>query len=361
MGAASGMLTVTSGATNSPAAIPLSGTGVAQTAIALGKKGRNGTGDSGSGNPMIVKWSGGGSTAGSDAILIVVYGTNGPYTASNITDSAGNVYHLDATIPHPHTGEVYVFSCLNAAPASSVTVTPPTFGDFQIAALEYTGLLTGNALDRVGTIHDNGFQATSGRYNWTTNPSGALSQSSELVLAINAEAYGDVGGYVARGYLEELLQSTPTGSIGVLDGTVLSSASVTPSGIYTQTNGAWVASFVMTYRGFAGDITMLKANPASLVFGNVGIDQSATLTTTVTNIAPSTLTISAASISGPGFSIVSQPSYPAMLAPNSTAQYAVQLAPTEPGMASGALSIVTNPSDAPTTIPLSKYRHDLGH
>jgi hypothetical protein len=361
MGTASGMLTVTSGATNSPAAIPLSGTGVAQTAIALGKKGRNGTTNSGSGNPMIVKWSGGGSTAGSDAILVIVYGTNGPYSASNVTDSAGNIYHLDAMAPHPHTGEIYVFSCLNAAPASSVTVTPPTFGDFQIAALEYTGLLTSNALDRVGTVHDNGFQASSGRYNWTTNPSGALSQSSELVLAINAEVYGNVGGYVARGYLEELLQSTPTGSIGILEATVLSTGSVTPSGIYTQTNGAWVASFVMTYRGFAGDIAMLKAHPASLVFGNVGIDESATLVTTVTNIAPSPLIISGASVSGPGFSIVSQPSYPASLAPNSTAQYAVQLAPIESGMASGALSIVTDPADPPTTIPLSKYRHDIGH
>ena len=158
-------------------------------------------------------------------------------------------YHLDATITHPHTGVIYVFSCLNAAAASSVTVTPPSFGEFEIAALEYKGLLTSAALDKVGTIHDGGFQGSSGTYSWTTNASGTLAQASELVLAINAEVYGDATGYSTTGYTQEILQAgVGSGALAVLDAVVSSTGSVTPSGTYAANNGTWVGSFVLTYK-----------------------------------------------------------------------------------------------------------------
>ena len=247
-GMATGSLTIVSDAVNSPTSISLTGTAAVSGPIALGKKGGNGTGSSGTSNPINVTWTGGGSTAGSDAILVAVYGGNGPYAASNITDSAGNVYHLDASIVHPHAGSVYVFSCLNAAPASSVTVTPPSFGNFQVVALEYSGLLTRGALDRVGPVHDDGFEGSPGTYRWTTSPSETLAQAPELVLAINAEVYGTVTGYSASGYRQEILQATATGALAVLDAVVSSTNSVSPSGTYTA-NGGWVASFVLTYKG----------------------------------------------------------------------------------------------------------------
>jgi len=258
-GTASGSLTVTSNATNSPTTISLAGTGVAAGPITLRKKGGNGTGSSGTYNPITANWNGGGVTAGSDAILVVVYADNGPYTVTNITDSAGNTYHLDATLAHPHTGAIYVFSCLKAAAARSVTVTPPSFGNFQIVALEYSGLLTSGALDKVGTMHDDGFQASSGTYNWTTNASGTLAQAPELVLAINAEVYGKATGYSARGYSPEIMQGG--GSVAVLDAVVSSTSSVTPSGTYTASDDTWVGSFVMTYKGSSASVGPARHHP----------------------------------------------------------------------------------------------------
>jgi len=258
VGTASGSLTVTSNATNSPTTISLAGTGIAAGPITLRKKGGNGTGSSGTYNPITVNWNGGGVSAGSDAILVVVYADNGPYSASNITDSGGNAYHLDATLTHPHTGAIYVFSCLKAAAASSVTVTPPSFGNFQIVALEYSGLLTSGALDKVGAVYDDSFHASSGAYNWTTNASGTLSQADELVLAINAEAYGKVTGYSASNYTQEIMQA---GAIAVLDAVVSSTSSVAPSGKYTASDGTWVGSFVMTYKGSSASASPVLRHP----------------------------------------------------------------------------------------------------
>jgi hypothetical protein len=192
-----------------------------------------------------VEWNGGGSTAGSDAIVVIVYANNGPYASGNITDSAGNIYHLDTSMPHPHFGVVYVFSCLNAAPASSVRVAPPSFGIFEIAALEYHGLLPSGALDKVGKLYDDGFQANSGAYHWSTYSPGTLAQASELALVIHAEAYGNVTGYSGAGYTQEILEG---GSLGVMDAVVPAASSVAPSGTYTANNGTWVGSFVMTYK-----------------------------------------------------------------------------------------------------------------
>lgn len=257
---AAGTLTITSDATNSPLTISLSGTGVALGAITLGKRGSNGTGSSGAGDAITVTWNGGGSTAASSAILVAVYGDNGPFFPSNITDSAGNTYHLDAAITHPHTGAVYVFSSLNTAPANAVTVTPPSFGDFQIVALEYRGLQTTagperrvrrpkpTAVDKVSPLNDDGFQSSGGTYNWATSASGVLAQEPELVLAINAEAYGNVTAYSAAGYTQEIFQATPTGALAVLDQLVSSTSSVAPSGTYTAKGGTWVGSLLIAYK-----------------------------------------------------------------------------------------------------------------
>jgi hypothetical protein len=257
---ATGLLSIVSNATNSPTTVSLSGTGVAPAALTAGKKGGNGTGSSGAGNGITVTWNGGGSTSESSSILVAIYGGNGPYTASNVIDTAGNIYRLDAAVPHPHSGVVYVFSCLRAAPVSSVTVTPPGFGDFQVVALEYYGLATTagpkllsrrprpTAVDKVGTMNDDGFEDTSGAYIWATNASGKLAQEPELVLAINAEAYGNVTAYSGAGYTQEILQSAATGSLAVLDAAVSSTESVTPSGTYKASGGTWVGSFLMTYK-----------------------------------------------------------------------------------------------------------------
>lgn len=351
-GAAAGKLTMTSNSTNSPLVVSLLGVGVVPGPITLGKKGSNGTGASGSASPISISWNGGGSTAGSSAIVVVVYGANGPYAASNITDSAGNIYRLDATVPHPHTGAVYVFSCLNAAAATSVTVTPPSFGNFQIAALEYSGLLTSGALDKVSAMYDDGFQSSSGAYKWTTNPSGTLARPSELVLAINAEAYGNVTSYSAPGYKPELLQASPTGALGILDAITSSNHSVTPAGTYTETGGSWVGSFLLTYMGNPVQTMTLAVSPSRLVFRQAG-----TLNATITNTGTASVTIDAVSITGRGFTLTGAPPQPVALPPNATVEYRIGFTPTAAADASGLLTVSSNATGPPLTVLLLEYRH----
>jgi hypothetical protein len=103
-------------------------------------------------------------------------------------------------------------------------------------------------VDKVSPLNDDGFQSSGGTYNWATSASGVLAQEPELVLAINAEAYGNVTAYSAAGYTQEIFQATPTGALAVLDQLVSSTSSVAPSGTYTAKGGTWVGSLLIAYK-----------------------------------------------------------------------------------------------------------------
>jgi hypothetical protein len=96
----------------------------------------------------------------------------------------------------------------------------------------------------------------------------------------------------------------------------------------------------------------LSPNPASLGFGNVQVGTSSTLTETLTNTGGATATISQATVSGTGFSI-SGLTLPVTVAVNQSVTFHATFTPTSAGAASGALSIVSNASNSPLSIPLS--------
>ncbi|MFY9561027.1 MAG: choice-of-anchor D domain-containing protein, partial [Terriglobales bacterium] len=85
----------------------------------------------------------------------------------------------------------------------------------------------------------------------------------------------------------------------------------------------------------------ITPNPASLSFGNVAVGSSKTLTETLTNSGGSSLTISAASASGTGFSL-SGLALPLTLNAGQSTTFSVQFAPTATGGVSGSIAITSN-------------------
>jgi hypothetical protein len=103
-----------------------------------------------------------------------------------------------------------------------------------------------------------------------------------------------------------------------------------------------------------GPTMTLSASPASLAFGDVFVNRSGTLTTTITNTGNEDVTISAASITGVDFSIAAHAPYPDVLKPNATAQYTIEFAPaTATRTARGTLTIASNATNSPTTVALT--------
>jgi len=97
----------------------------------------------------------------------------------------------------------------------------------------------------------------------------------------------------------------------------------------------------------------LSSAPASLSFGEVVVNSAGSLSVTVTNTGNLTFSLTSDSITGPGFTITSRPTYPASLAPNASVVYTVQFAPTTLGSLSGALTINSNSPASPLTVGLS--------
>jgi Abnormal spindle-like microcephaly-assoc'd, ASPM-SPD-2-Hydin len=96
----------------------------------------------------------------------------------------------------------------------------------------------------------------------------------------------------------------------------------------------------------------LAASPSKLSFGKVQKGKSSNLSETLTNSGGAVVTISAANISGAGFS-VSVPSLPTTLSPSQSVTVALTFSPTSATSARGTLAIVSDADNATLDIALS--------
>ena len=96
----------------------------------------------------------------------------------------------------------------------------------------------------------------------------------------------------------------------------------------------------------------LTASPASLTFGNVLVGSSKTLTETLTNSGGTSVTISAATASGAGFSM-SGLTLPMTLNAGQSTSFSVQFAPTVTGGVSGSVAVTSNGGNPNLNIALS--------
>lgn len=96
----------------------------------------------------------------------------------------------------------------------------------------------------------------------------------------------------------------------------------------------------------------LATNPAAFTFGNAQVGSSTSELETLTNTGGTSLTISAATTSGTGFSL-SGLALPLTLAAGQSASFTVLFSPTASGAASGSVSLTSSASDPSLSIPLS--------
>ena len=104
----------------------------------------------------------------------------------------------------------------------------------------------------------------------------------------------------------------------------------------------------------------LSPDLSPIAFGNVAVGNTSTLTTTITNEANTTITISQVQLAGDAdLSLVAQPGVPDALAPGATAQVSVKFAPTSGGAASGVLTVVSDDPNGNLSIPITGFGNAL--
>ncbi len=96
----------------------------------------------------------------------------------------------------------------------------------------------------------------------------------------------------------------------------------------------------------------ITPNPTSLSFGSVTVGSNKTLSETLTNSGGSSLTISAASVTGAGFTI-SGLALPLTLTAGQSTTFSVKFAPTAAGTVSGNVTITSNGANPNLNIPVS--------
>jgi hypothetical protein len=160
-------------------------------------------------------------------------------------------------------------------------------------------------------------------------------------------------------------QGTVTGSGFHLSGlsaplTIPAGSNATFNAVFTPTGAGTVAGSIslssdapnspyvigLSGTGVAGT-QLLTFNVSSLSFGSVNVGSTSNLPATLTNTGNANVTITSSSISGAGFT-VSGISSGESLSPNQSLPITVQFAPTVAGAVSGNLNLVSNATNSPT-------------
>ena len=99
-------------------------------------------------------------------------------------------------------------------------------------------------------------------------------------------------------------------------------------------------------------VGVLSPSATSVSFGSIAVGKAGTQSLTVTNTGLGTATISAATLTGAGFTVIGgNPSGTIAVGQGSTIQ--IEFAPTSAGAVSGSLTIISDASDSPLVIALS--------
>jgi Abnormal spindle-like microcephaly-assoc'd, ASPM-SPD-2-Hydin len=148
--------------------------------------------------------------------------------------------------------------------------------------------------------------------------------------------------------------------------TVPATVTVAPgaaTGSFTATIAATTTAETVTLTASAGGVTQtfgiqlgtgvptLSINATSISFGDVIVGSPATQSVTLSSTGAAPVTVSAASVSGTGFS-VSGATFPLTLNPTQTATLSVEFNPISAllGLVSGSLTISSNSSTSPTAV-----------
>ncbi len=225
------------------------------------------------------------------------------------SDASGGI----ANVPLSGTGD--------AVPAAGLTLSPTSisFGQVMVGSKSTKSLTltsSGNAPLTISAITVSGAQFSDG----TTSLPVTLQPNQQLTLTVT---------------YEPTAEGSDSGTL-----TVASNDSSGPSTVSLGGSGTTAPS------------PQLTVNPTAVNFGDVPLNATPNKAVTVTSSGTAPVTITAANVTGPGFS-VSGASFPLTLNPNQTATLQVQFNPSAAGAASGQLSITSDASGGTAKIPLS--------
>jgi hypothetical protein len=336
-GAASGSVNITSTASDSNLTIPLSGTGVAQgdlvanpTSVAFGSvqigtpKSLNETLTNTGGTTLQISAAAASGTGFSlSGLALPVTLTAGQSTSFTIT--------FNPTASGAASGNVSITST-----GSDSNLTIPLSG---------TGITQGDLVANPTSLAFGSVQVGN-----STNLSETLTNTGGTSLTISAISASGTGfslSGIAAGLNLAAGQSTsftvtfdPSAS-GAASGSVNITSTASDSNLTIPLSGTGVA---------AGTLT---ANPASLAFSSTQLGSSTNLSETLTNTGGSTVTISAANVTGAAFSISGLGGLPINLTSGQSVTFTATFTPSSAGAVSGSLSIVSNASNSPLNIALS--------
>lgn len=108
----------------------------------------------------------------------------------------------------------------------------------------------------------------------------------------------------------------------------------------------------LTGTGVVASSPAIGVTPASISFGSLTVETSATQTVKLSNTGTADLTISQANITGDGFGM-SGLTAPMTVAAGASMNFTVSFQPTTTGAASGSISITSNAGNSPLSIPLT--------
>ena len=286
---------------------------------------------------------------------------NAAATQSVILSSTGN---LPVTVYAPTvTGTGFTIS----GPAFPLTINA---GQTATLSVRFAPASTGAATGQLTITSNN---------NWT-NPTVGVSLSGTgtpvTTAGLNAISCSStsITGAGGDACTVSLSAAAPTGGLSVslsssnaavkVPATVTVAANAT-SAAFTATVSSVTTAQAVTLTASAGGISKtfalqlntststLSINTTSVAFGNVGEDMPATQTLTLTSTGTSSVTISAATLTGTGFTM-SGVTFPVTLNPGQVATLTVQFDPTTAGAASGKLTLTSNSSTGSTiTISLT--------
>jgi P pilus assembly chaperone PapD len=332
---ATGNLTVISNATNSPATIALSGTGVQSQISVTPSSVGFGSVTTGTTNTQTLTISNPG-TANLTVMKATMSGTDFAYSGLTLPLTIAPGASSSCAVSFAPTTSGIRSGTLTLAnnsgtPSMAVSVTGTGVAQaLQLSAsptsLSFGSLFTGSSTTKVVTLTNSG--------------SGSLSLSGDAVTGTGFT----VGGLT---FPLTLAANQSTSFSVTFDPTVVGSATGSVTVISNATNSP--ATIALSGTGVQSQISV---TPSSVGFGSVTTGTTNMQTLTISNPGTANLTVTQASLSGAGFAS-SGLTPPLTIAPGSSSTFMVSFAPSTAGTFSGTLTLANNSPTTSLTVPLT--------
>jgi hypothetical protein len=219
----------------------------------------------------------------------------------------------------------------------------------------YTGAKTGTG--KAGVLSGNSATVAFGNVGMGKTATQSLTVTNTGTAAVNVSSSSITG----AGYT--VASGSPSGSLGVGQSVTVQiafapQATGSASGSFTIASDASNSPLTVALTG-TGTQPGLASTPASVSFGNVVVGATGSVSVNLSNTGSASVTISQASVTGTGFTIVGSPNGQTIQAGQSLS-FTAQFLPTSVGNATGSISVASNAPNSPMTIALTGAGTEAG-